>query len=64
MPTTNPNTPRKMPIAARTASVDIYRGDEHPLLDVQADLLDGLDTRIVVPVKEDRGSSKTGQVFQ
>lgn len=29
---------------------DIYRGDAHPLLDMQADLLDGLNTRIVVPL--------------
>ncbi|MDN5872195.1 MAG: CcdB family protein [Nitrococcus sp.] len=29
---------------------DIYRGDEHPLLDMQVDLLDGLNTRIVAPL--------------
>lgn len=35
---------------------DIYRAGEHPLLDMQADLLDGLNTRIVVPLMSEQSA--------
>lgn len=38
------------------AQYDIYRGDAHLLLDVQADLLASLNTRVVVPLIPSRSA--------